>query len=49
MVQGSSATLRADRTLYITADKSEGDRHHSKLNVHVQKTGEVVDLRQPSP
>ena len=36
-------------TLSLVAAKSEGVWEYSKLNVRVDKTGEVIDLRQSAP
>ena len=36
-------------TVYTTATKSDGTWTYSKLSVHVDKSGEDIDLNQPSP
>ena len=36
-------------TIYVTATKSEGVWSYSKMEVRVDGTGEVIDLRAPTP
>ncbi len=36
-------------TIFVTASKSGGIWYYSKMNVHVDGTGEEIDINEPSP
>ena len=36
-------------TIFVTANKSGGIWYYSKMNVHVDGTGENIDINEPSP